>query len=474
MTKILFQSPGGGVLNGADMATKWQMKYLVDQGYEVRYIYSDKRALTQKFKSFLTEYKIQYFFLEYNWWMNHELGLPDFLAITEITKIIETNHYDVAVTATANIPHLAYAAALTQRPHFWLIHEYPEGEFAYTKAKYDFISQTSNGILTANQDLSEKIGHLINDQEKVSYFYPFSDANGQVIQKDELAPRLINVNAFTERKNNLELIEIFQKLQVDFPELELVFTGKSESDYGDKCQQYVRDNDIKNVFFLNDFSKNWSNVRKNDIFVNPSTMETFSLTLVEALKFGIVTISATNQTASQMVKLGYLDEKHHYQTGNINEAVSKIAYILKDFQTYKDASIQLSVRVIEEQKLETITRNLKLAIESAKENPSAFLHHLKAMSISSGEGLSDRLETIQEQSKLLDERLEIIQEQSKVLDERLKMIKKQSETLDERLAIIQDQTRLLDERLAIIKQQETTINQVKNSIVGKVFLRGKL
>ena len=55
MTKILFQSPGGGVLNGADMATKWQMKYLVDQGYEVGYIYSDKRALTQKFKSFLTE-----------------------------------------------------------------------------------------------------------------------------------------------------------------------------------------------------------------------------------------------------------------------------------------------------------------------------------------------------------------------------------------------------------------------------------
>ena len=118
------------------------------------------------------------------------------------------------------------------------------------------------------------------------------------------------------------------------------------------------------------------------------------------------------------------------------------------------------MRVIEEQKLETITRNLKLAIESAKENPSAFLHHLKAMSISSGEGLSDRLETIQEQSK--------------VLDERLKMIKKQSETLDERLTIIQDQTRLLDERLAIIKQQETTINQVKNSIVGKAFLRGKL
>lgn len=57
----------------------------------------------------------------------------DFLAITEITKIIETNHYDVAVTATANIPHLAYAAASYPTATFWLIHEYPEGEFAYTK-----------------------------------------------------------------------------------------------------------------------------------------------------------------------------------------------------------------------------------------------------------------------------------------------------------------------------------------------------
>lgn len=474
MTKILFQSPGGGVLNGADMATKWQMKYLVDQGFEVGYIYSDKRALTEKFEDFLSDYKIQSFFLEYNWWMNQELEISDFQAVSEMIKIIEANDYDVAITATANIPQLALAAAFTQRPHIWLIHEYPEGEFAYTKAKYDFISQTSNRILTANQDLSEKIGHLINNQEKVSYFYPFSDANGQVIQKEELAPRLINVNAFTERKNNLELIEIFQKLQVDFPELELVFTGKSESDYGEKCQQYVLENGIKNVFFLNDFSNNWSNVRKNDIFVNPSTMETFSLTLVEALKFGIVTISATNQTANQMVKLGYLDARHHYQTRNIREAADKITDVLKNFQTYKDASIRLSKRVIEEQKLETITQNLKISIESVKENPSAFLHHLKTMTVSSGDGLSERLEVMQKQSKLLDERLEIIQEQSKTLDQRLKLIQKQSKTLDERMVTIQEQTSLLNERLAIIEQQEATINQVKNSIVGKVFLRGKL
>ena len=205
MSKILFQSPAGGVLNGADMATKWQMKYLVEQGFEVGYIYCDKHGMTDGFKQFLSDYQINDYFLEYNWWMNQSLDVPDFQAISEIVKIIDEHQYDVAITATANIPHLAVAAALTNIKHIWLIHEYPEGEFAYTKDKYDMINQLSNQILTPNQDLSIKIGELIADKDKVSYFYPFSDANAQVIQKSQSPTRLINVNAFTERKNNLEL-----------------------------------------------------------------------------------------------------------------------------------------------------------------------------------------------------------------------------------------------------------------------------
>jgi glycosyltransferase involved in cell wall biosynthesis len=474
MTKILFQSPAGGVLNGADMATKWQMKYLVSQGFEVGYVYSDKRALTEDFKAFLALYKIQPFFLEYNWWMAHDLGVPDFQAITEIVKIIDTHHYDVAITVTANIPHLAVAAALTKIPHIWLIHEYPEGEFAYTKAKYDFISQMSTQILAANRDLSEKIGQLIKVPEKVSYFYPFSDANDQVIQEGEAATRLVNVNAFTEGKNNLELIKIFQVLQVSFPDLELVFTGQSETAYGQKCQDYVGEHQIKNVHFLNDFAKNWATVTENDIFVNPSTLETFGLTLVEALKFGVVTISSTNQMNNQMAKLGYLDERHLYPTGDVAAAVAKLTPILMDFESYQKEAKQLAQRVIEEQKLDVISRNIKLAVENAQKNPSDCLSHLKNMMMSSGEALFERLVIIQDQGELLDERIEIIQAQEKTLDERLTNIQVQGKLLDERMKIIQDQAEILDERLAIIKAQENVINQIKSSIIGKVLLRGKL
>ena len=65
MSKILFQSPAGGVLNGADMATKWQMKYLVEQGFEVGYIYCDKHGMTDGFKQFLSDYQINdYFFIQ--------------------------------------------------------------------------------------------------------------------------------------------------------------------------------------------------------------------------------------------------------------------------------------------------------------------------------------------------------------------------------------------------------------------------
>lgn len=489
MLKILFQSPAGGVLNGADMATKWQMKYLVEQGFEVGYIYCNKQAMTETFKHFLLDYKIKEYFLEYNWWMNQSLDVPDFQAISEIEKIIVAHQYDVAITATANIPHLAVAAALTNIRHIWLIHEYPEGEFAYTKDKYDMINQLSNHILTPNQDLSQKIGELIADKDKVSYFYPFSDANDQVIQKSQLPSRLINVNAFTERKNNLELIKIFQRLQDQFPDLKLVFTGQSSGEYGKTCQQYVKDHKIKNVVFLNDFKKNWSAVQENDIFVNPSRMETFGLTLVEALKFGIVTVSATNQqTGNEMAKLGYLEVQHLYQVGDIDDAVEKITAILTKFEKYKLDSIELAKRVIDEQRLEVITKNLKLAVEQTQDNPSKFLRHLQPMFLKSGEALGERLSVINQQNKVTNERLLAIENQKQILDECLSIIEDQKVTLDERMSIIDDQKRIMDDRMSIIDRQETelktckalinhqnqTLDRIRGSLVGRIFFRGKL
>ncbi|MCJ1996244.1 glycosyltransferase [Lactococcus piscium] len=488
MKKILFQSPAGGVLNGADMATKWQMKYLVDQGFEVGYIYSDQRAMTSNFEGFLAEYKIQSFRIEYNWWMNQELTISDFQCITEIVEIINENNYDVAITATANIPHLAFAAALTKIKHIWLIHEYPKGEFSYTKAKYDFISQFSTKILTANQDLSKQVGKLIGDEKKVGYFYPFSDANNQVIEKSSLPPRIINVNAFTNRKNNLELIAIFEKLQSDYPDLELVFTGKFEGEYAFECEQYILSHKIKNVSFLNDFDKNWANVRENDIFVNPSKMETFGLTLVEALKFGVVTISSTNQTGEEMVKLGYLDTDLIYKTGEIDTAVAKISNMLSNFQEYKVRFKQLSKRVVEEQRLEVITESLKKTIEGKENNPSESIAHLKAMFVTSGNALVDRLAIIKNQEMTLDERLSIINDQERTLEERMSIIQEQKAILEERMSIIrektvaleqhlttiEDQKVILAQRLMVIDEQESLINRLKNSMIGKIFLRGKL
>lgn len=482
MSKILFQSPAGGVLNGADMATKWQMKYLVEQGFEVGYIYCDKHGMTDGFKQFLSDYQINDYFLEYNWWMNQSLDVPDFQAISEIVKIIDEHQYDVAITATANIPHLAVAAALTNIKHIWLIHEYPEGEFAYTKDKYDMINQLSNRILTPNQDLSKQIGELIADKDKMSYFYPFSDANAQVIQKSQSPSRLINVNAFSEGKNSLELIKIFQKLQNQFPDLQLIFTGKSDNDYGKLCQQYVEEYDIKHIKFLNDFTKNWSAVQENDIFVNPSKMETFGLTLVEALKFGIVTIAATNhQTGNEMAKLGYLDAHHLYQNGDIDDAVAKITVILTEFGKYKTDASELAKRVIEEQSLEVITKNLKLAVEQNQENSSNFLRHLHRMFLTSGVALEERLTVINQQKNLIDERLTIIEDQKAILDERLAIIENQKVMLD-------DQKRVMDERMSIIDEQKTELqtckaliddqnhmlNRIRGTLIGRIFFRGKL
>ena len=267
-----------------------------------------------------------------------------------------------------------------------------------------------------------------------------------------------------------------------FPDLQLVFTGNSDSEYGKLCQQYVEEYDIKHIKFLNDFTKNWSAVQENDIFVNPSKMETFGLTLVEALKFGIVTIAATNhQTGNEMAKLGYLDAHHLYQNGDIDDAVAKITVILTEFGKYKTDASELAKRVIEEQSLEVITKNLKLAVEQNQENSSNFLRHLHRMFLTSGVALEERLTVINQQKNLIDERLTIIEDQKAILDERLAIIENQKVMLD-------DQKRVMDERMSIIDEQKTELqtckaliddqnhmlNRIRGTLIGRIFFRGKL
>ncbi|GFH42418.1 glycosyl transferase [Lactococcus hodotermopsidis] len=467
MKKILFLSPLGGSENGADIAMNHQMTYLSRLGYDIHLITAVVN--TVEFDVFLRQNDIKHHLLDYTWWYDSNLkndgdAVRNTKAITSIVSILTKEKIDTAITNTANIPQLAIAAALCNVPHLWLVHEFPEGEFAYTQEKYDFIGSFSNEILAASDVLAENITKL-SSKTPISYFNPFTDVSTVTIGENNSPTRLVSVNTVNgERKNTQELIEIYGRLQKQFPKLELVVTGAIvNEEYYEKLKEYISNHHIQNVTFLNDYESNWRNVNTMDIFVNTSAMETFGLTMIECLKLGIVTVVANNYATESMEKLGYLSDDDIYELGNIEEAVAKISAKLNDFAKAKQWALTLQKKVLSEQSIEKITKNLLSAIEKYDSNPRRELRYFRQQAIATSNELDVRMQLIESNRFTLEERLAIINEQSGVLEERLALIEGKDKLLEERLTLIVEKDNLLTERLAMIEAQQEKLTKIERN-----------
>src|SRR5699024_2077658 len=130
----------------------------------------------------------------------------------------------------------ALASACENIKHLWLIHEFPANEFAYYADKLDFIADYSDQIYAVVGELTGTLNQLFS-AKKVLPFIPFT-----TIQTNQLLPakkrRLISIGRLTERKNQLELIQAYHRLAPS--DLELQFIGGWDSEYKQKCDQYIQ------------------------------------------------------------------------------------------------------------------------------------------------------------------------------------------------------------------------------------------
>ena len=156
--KILFISPTGTLDNGAEISIVNLMEYLVQTGHQVINAIPDYHvAVQQDYISSLAALAIETIALPSVkwWWEDAPGGLPGSPEsrarsyqenTSALRKILTERKIDLVITNTVNMFQGAVAAACEDVPHFWLIHEFPDGEFGYYKEKLDFISDYSQKI----------------------------------------------------------------------------------------------------------------------------------------------------------------------------------------------------------------------------------------------------------------------------------------------------------------------------------------
>ena len=325
MTKtILFISPTGTLDNGAEISIVNLMKFLVKKGYRVLNVFPDYKVPSQEeYQAELQKAGIETYGLSAVkwWWEEAPGGSPGnhFLRVNfynknvkDIRNIIVDNKVELVISNTVNVFQGALAAAYENIKHFWLIHEFPEGEFGYYKEKLDFIDKFSDEIFAVTGALAEDLEKYFPNR-KIYSFAPYTQIEPKEGVKTESNDqhRIVSVGRLTQRKNQLELIKAFQML--DLAGTELVFLGAWDEDYKQLCDDYIAEHDLKNISFLGYLDDPWSEITDKDLAVFPSSMETFGLVYVESVLNGIPTILSDN--AGHKSAFEYMNEQGYIYSG---------------------------------------------------------------------------------------------------------------------------------------------------------------
>lgn len=382
MTKtILFISPTGTLDNGAEISIVNLMKFLVDEGYRVLNVFPDYKVPSQEeYRTALQNAGIEtYGLTAVKWWWeeapggspgNHFMRVTSYNKnIKDIRNIIVDNKVDLVISNTVNVFQGALAAAFENVKHFWLIHEFPEGEFGYYKEKLDFIDKFSDDIFAVTGALTEDLEKYFLNR-KIYSFAPYTqmDPKEEIKTDSNFHNRIISVGRLTQRKNQLELIKAFQLLNLEGTEL--VFLGAWDEDYKQICDDYIAEHHLKSISFLGHVDDPWSMITDKDLAVFPSSMETFGLVYVESVLNGIPTILSDN--AGHRSAFEYMNEQGHmYHLGDLKALTRTISDTLAQFNKEKREAVQAVPSLKERYSLESVYANITEKLENNE------LHHKK-------------------------------------------------------------------------------------------------
>ena len=368
--RILFVSPTGTLDNGAEKSITSLMIYLSQIGYQIYNVYPENSHYTHNnYVRELSDANIILYPLQtLKWWWEEAPGGQPFSKeerilfyqknIAEIRDIIRTEGIQLVISNTVNVFQGSIAAACECVPHFWLIHEFPNREFAYYAKKINYIFENSDRVFSVEGSLSQKLFDLSNQNPKLNSFVPYTQLpNSLLLNSDER--RIVSLGMINENKNQIELLQAYIKLnRLDLP---LVFIGDWEEKARQKCDELIKKYSLTNVHFLGYKDDPWNEITNSDICVFTSKSESFSLVFVESILKGVPSIVSNidgYNSARQFFKAGI-----SYTLGDTEELAERISYLLQNFDDIKKNSVVLSAKA---QKLYSIENCFSSIISAIK------------------------------------------------------------------------------------------------------------
>ena len=342
--KILFVSPVGAMFSGAEVSIVNLMKLLVQQGHEVYNAIPDNAPHIDKdYLRHMDTTGIKLFQLKTNqwWWPESKtLDISDLEIqasqqknIEEVREIIQNEQIELVISNTVNVFQGAMAAACEKVRHFYIIHEFPFGEFGYYKELIPLIDDLSDKIFVVEGELYQTLTNYFTT-DKLIPFIPYTEVQAHPLKNSTIS-RFVSIGGINERKNQLELLEAYNHL--NRKEIELVFIGGWDEQYKKLMDDYIQAHHLDHVTFVGFHSDPWSLVTEKDILVLPATLETFSLVFVESVLNGVPAIISDN--LGHLSSSKFLESGTLYPLGDRDLLSQQMATVIENFDSYKEKQL---------------------------------------------------------------------------------------------------------------------------------------
>lgn len=366
--KILFLSPVGAMFSGAEVSIVNLMKLLVQEGHEVYNVIPDNTPHIDKdYLRHMDTTGIKLFQLKTNqwWWPESKtLDISDLEIqasqqknIDEVREIIKNKQIELVISNTVNVFQGAIAAACEKVRHFYIIHEFPFGEFGYYKELIPLIDDLSDKIFVVEGELYHTLTKYFTT-DKLIPFIPYTEVQERPLKNSTIS-RFVSIGGINERKNQLELLAAYN--QLNRKEIELVFIGGWEEHYKKLMDDYIEAHHLDHVTFVGFHSDPWDLVTDKDILVLPAKLETFSLVFVESVLNGVPAIISDN--LGHLSSSKFLESGNIYPLGNCDILSQKMAEGIEHFDSYKEKQLVDQELARKKYTLETIYTVFKDNIE---------------------------------------------------------------------------------------------------------------
>ncbi len=366
--KILFVSPVGAMFSGAEVSIVNLMKLLVQEGHEVYNVIPDNTPHIDKdYLRHMDTTGIKLFQLKSNqwWWPESKtLDISDLEIqasqqknIDEVREIIKNEQIELVISNTVNVFQGAIAAACEKVRHFYIIHEFPFGEFGYYKELIPLIDDLSDKIFVVEGELYHTLTKYFTT-DKLIPFIPYTEVQERPLNNSTIS-RFVTIGGINERKNQLELLAAYN--QLNRKEIELVFIGGWDEHYKKLMDDYIEAHHLDHVTFVGFHSDPWSLVTDKDILVLPAKLETFSLVFVESVLNGVPAIISDN--LGHLSSSKFLESGNIYPLGDCDILSQKMAEGIEHFDTYKEKQLVDQKLARKKYNLETIYTVFKDSIE---------------------------------------------------------------------------------------------------------------